>query len=230
MRLSELPEDTLPREKLIKRGRATLTDAELVALFLRTGVRGRNVLDIAGDMIAKASGIENLAQMDAQEMVKLAKGVGLAKASTLAAAFELGGRALSAHAKRKPLGSPILIYQFLQPYMQWETQEKIYVLLVDVKLRLITFKEVSVGTLNETLAHPREILRPAIVHNAYGFILAHNHPSGDPRPSDADHRLTETIKEAAAVFDIPLVDHIIVGKPSSRHAKAFYSYKESNLL
>ena len=137
---------------------------------------------MSSDLIQAAGSLDALAHMEATEITEICKGIGMAKASTLCAAFELGARALRETLARRPLNTPEDIYDYLTTAMRWKDKETVLVLLLDAQCRLIKPVEISTGTLNESIAHPRDILRPAIIHNAYGFILAHNHPSGNPAP------------------------------------------------
>lgn len=225
-----MPEEFLPREKLIARGRASLSHSELIALFLRTGIKGRNVLEVASDLITAAGSLEALARMDTRQIAGACKGIGLAKAATLAAAFELGARAMAEPSKSMTMNDPALVYDFLSSKTRWVSQEMVFVLMVDTRMNLIAWEEVTRGTLNESLVHPREILRPVLLNKAYGFILAHNHPSGDPSPSSADRELTRVMKEAGALMDVPLLDHVILGKPMENGRSPFYSFRKQREL
>ena len=228
-RIREIPESDRPREKLTTRGASSLTDAELIAIFLRTGTHERNVIDVAREVLGARGGLHALSRASVQELINSAKGIGPAKAAELAAVFEVGKRLARGPAKRPKLDTPQAVYELLAPEMWALDRERLYALLVDTKHRLIWMEIVSVGSLNESIAHPREILRPALIHSAYGFILAHNHPSGDPAASDADRRLTRRIHEAADLLRINLIDHIIVGTPEEGR-QPYFSFKENNLL
>lgn len=229
-RLQDLPREFFPRERLIDQGSQVLSNAELVALFLRTGIKGKNVLEVATDLLQAAGSLATLASMDCRQISNVCKGIGLAKASTLVAAFELGGRALRESVQNEPMNDPKKVYDYLYSRTAHLLQEKIYVLVLDTRMRLITCKEVSHGILNESLAHPREILRPVIVNNGHSFILAHNHPSGDPSPSSSDDELTQAIKSAGELLETPLLDHIILGKPSPSREMPYYSYRRARVL
>jgi DNA repair protein RadC len=228
-RIREIPEADRPREKLTARGASSLTDAELIAIFLRTGTHERNVIDVAREVLSARGGLHALSRASVQELINSAKGIGPAKAAELAAVFEVGKRLARGPGKRLKLNTPQAVYELLSPEMWTLDRERLYVLLVDTKHQLIWMEIVSVGSLNESIAHPREILRPALIHSAYGFILAHNHPSGDPAASDADRRLTRRIHEAADLLRINLIDHIIVGTPEEGR-QPYFSFKENNLL
>lgn len=223
--------DDLPREKLVRLGRVNLSNAELLAIFLRTGTRGKNVIELANELIYKAGNLESLGKMDAVEIIQLAKGIGNAKAATLAAVFELGSRAIREEVSKCKLDHPQYVYDLLITKTRWLTQETTYVILVDANLNLIKKIEISIGSLTETVAHPRDVLKPAIVHNAYGFIMAHNHPSGSANPSKADDVATNRLLEASLLLGIKFVDHIIIGKPGVQiSGMPYFSYKENNRI
>lgn len=229
-KIKDWPEDDRPREKLMRRGAGALTDAELLAIFLRTGTPGRSAIAVAAELIKAAGGsLTRLAPLTVNELRKLVKGVGPAKACELAAAFEVGQRLARQMAQSEPLATPAKIYEFMGPQLQSLPRESLRVVLLDTRHRLIHAEEISLGTLNESLAHPREILRPAISHGAYAFVLVHNHPSGDPTPSEADRALTRRIREAADLMQIHLLDHVIVGRERVG-APPYFSFKEHGLL
>lgn len=227
-KLQDLPSQSLPREKLIRQGRHSLNNAELLAIFLRMGIKGKNVLDMSSDLIHSAGSLDALAHMEAAEIADICKGIGMAKASTLCAAFELGARALRETLTRCPLHAPEDVYDYLMTSMRWKDKETVLVLLMDAKCRLIKPVDISSGTLNESIAHPRDILRPAVIHNAYGFILAHNHPSGNPAPSRTDDLLTERVRDSAKLLGVRFLDHIIIGKPTETTQRNYYSYNHPN--
>lgn len=229
-RLRDLCSEDLPREKLLRLGRGKLSNAELLAIFLRMGVPGKNVIQLSLELIAKAGSLEALARLDAEEIKGLCKGIGTAKAVTLAAVFELGGRAIKEEVSRRSLDKPEYVYDLIVTETRWLSQEMAYVLLVDASLNLIRKVDVSIGSLTEAIIHPRDVLKPAIVSNAYGFILAHNHPSGSVKPSKADDKTTSRLKEAASIVGIRFVDHVIVGKPGGYGEALFFSYKAEGLL
>lgn len=228
--IKDLPESERPREKLTERGANALSDAELLAIFLRTGTKGKGVVAVAAEMIAVAGGsLGRMAEMKAKQLRKLVKGVGPAKACELEAAFELGKRVARQRALSEPLATPEKIYEFMGPQLHGLTRESLRIVLLDTRHRLVHDEEISLGTINESLAHPREIFRPAISHGAYGFVLVHNHPSGDPTPSEADRALTRRIREAADLLQIHLLDHVIIGR-HREGAPAYFSFKEHGLL
>ena len=156
-KLQELPPQSLPREKLLRQGRHSLSNAELLAIFLRMGIKGKNVLDMSSDLIQSAGSLDALAHMEAAEIANICKGIGMAKAATLSAAFELGARALRETLSRQPIQTPEDVYDYLTTAMRWKEKETVLVLLLDTKCRLIKPVEISSGTLNESIAHPQRL-------------------------------------------------------------------------
>ena len=156
-------------------------------------------------------------------------GIGPAKAAELAAAFELGKRLSRGVAERPLLDSAAAIYAIFGAEFQARDRESLKVVLLDTKLRLLRMDDVALGSLNECVAHPREIFRPAIVHSAYALVLIHNHPSGDPSPSSADHRLTRQLVESAKLLQFVLLDHIIIGLPDGGR-NPYFSFREAGAL
>jgi DNA repair protein RadC len=226
--IRELPEQERPREKLASLGASALTDSELIAILLRTGMKGKNAVDLARQLVAQFGSLSALAKAAVSEIAKV-KGIGLAKAVQLAAAFGLGSRLAKESLVRMTLDRPELIYELLAPEMRQLVKESLRVVLLDTKLCLLRIEEISIGSLNECIAHPREILRPAVQHNAYAFILVHNHPSGDPTPSDADRRLTIRISEAAHLLQMQLFDHLIIGSPMEGRMP-YFSFREAGII
>jgi DNA repair protein RadC len=229
VRIRELPSDERPREKLMGRGPASLTDAELIAIFLRTGTRGKSAIALAGELLKNKGSLTGLSRCSAAEIAKRGSGIGLAKAANLAAACELGKRLARGGEERPVLDSAEAIYAAFSPEFHAMDREVVKAALLDTKLRLIRLENIALGSLNECVAHPREIFRPAIVHSAYAVILIHNHPSGDPAPSQADHRLTRQLREAAGLLQIQLLDHIIIGTPVGGRSP-YFSFREAGCL
>ncbi len=227
-KIRELPEQERPREKLTNLGANALSDSELIAILLRTGLPGANAVDVARQLLMRFGSLGQLARASVTELAEI-KGVGPAKAVQLAAAFGLATRLARETLARTPLDKPQLVYDLLGAEMRQLGKESLRAILLDTKLHLLRVEEISLGSLNECLAHPREILRPAILHSAYAFILAHNHPSGDPSPSEADRRLTLRIAEAARLLQLTFFDHIIVGAPSLDRP-AYFSFREAGIL
>ncbi len=226
--ISNLPIEQRPREKLVQLGAQTLSDAELIAIFLRTGIQGASAIEVAKNLIQKHGSLSQLGRLEAAEIAQ-EKGLGLAKASQLLACFELGARVAKEEIKTAKMDSPETIANFLQAILGHKRTETLLVLAVDRKLNLIRYQEVSSGDVSSTSAHPRDILRPVIVNQAEGFFLAHNHPSGDPTPSPADIKVTQNVAEAAKLMKINFHDHLIIGK-ASRHNDSYYSFSEAGRL
>ena len=228
LKIHELPEQERPREKLAAHGAAALSDSELIAILLRTGIPGANAVDIGRQLILQFGSLAALARASLTELAKT-KGVGRTKAVQLAAAFGLASRLAKESLTDTPLDTPAKIYELLGAEMRQLGKESLRVVLLDSKLRLLCVEQVSLGSLNECLAHPREILRPAVLHNAFAFILVHNHPSGDPTPSDADRRVTLRMAEAAKMLQVNFFDHVILGSPSAGHAP-YFSFREAGVI
>ncbi len=228
-RIQDLPTDDRPRERLLRLGPGALTDAELLALFINTGVRGENAIQVAQRLMRESGSLRQLARVSAPELAGV-RALGPAKAANLAAAFELGRRAEREWVKETPLNSPELVYRHVAAEMQALAHETVRVLLLNTRLHLMREERVFTGTVNETVAHPREILQPVIVHKAYGFTVVHNHPSGDPSPSEADRRLTRRLREAAELLGLVFLDHLIIGLPAEGRCQPYFSFKECGLL
>ena len=228
LKIQELPAQDRPREKLATLGAGALSDSELIAILLRTGMVGANAIDVARELLKKYQSLGGLSRCTVAELAKV-KGVGPAKAVQLAAAFGLATRLAREQLTKQKLDSPELVYDLLGTEMRALSRESLRVVLLDTKLQLMRTEEVSSGSLNESTAHPREIFRPAIIHSAYAVILVHNHPSGDPAPSDADHRLTRRLAEAATLLQIRLFDHIIIGTADNGR-RPYFSFREAGVI
>jgi DNA repair protein RadC len=228
MMIRDLPDTERPREKLAHLGAASLDNAELLALFLRTGVRGKSAIELGRDILQRFGSLHALGSAGL-EALRDTPGLGLAKACQLAAAFELGARAAREQSTSMPLDSPERLHEVYAPQLAWLGEERLVAALVDSRLNHLATVQVSSGTLTETSAHPREILRPAIVHKAFGFAILHNHPSGDPSPSAADIRFTKQVAGAAELVGIRFLDHVIIGRPHGGR-QPYYSFKEGGVL
>jgi DNA repair protein RadC len=227
-RIRELPRDERPREKLARHGGASLADSELLAILLRTGMRGLNVIELSRQLLARFGSLSALQRASVNELAAV-KGISLAKATQLAAAFELGNRLARERIARSQMDRPELVYDLLGQEMRALQRESLRVLLLDTRLHLLRIEEISLGSLNESIAHPREIFRPVFIHAAFAIVLVHNHPSGDPSPSDADHRLTRRLAEAARIMQITLLDHIIIGAPAEGR-RPYFSFREAGIV
>ena len=228
-RITDLPLSERPREKLHALGAERLDTAELIAILLRTGTGGRSAIEIGRDLLAQFQTIESLAAASVEELSAV-KGIGLAKAVQLKAAFALASRLPATREARPMLRTPRDVADRLREEMQHFEVEEFHVLLLDTKNRLIRDVKVSKGTLNASLVHPREVFREAIRAGAASVILVHNHPSGDPTPSGDDLRITRELVEAGRVLKIEVLDHIIVGKRDSGRTEDFTSLKEMGLI
>lgn len=224
--IRDMPQEMRPREKMLRLGAGALNDAELLALFLATGVKGRSAIEIGRDLIRKFGSLSALGGMPVGELAK-ERGVGVAKSSKLAAAFELGVRVARERVVTAVLDTPESIHSFFGPQMAHLPQEQVVVAMVDARLRHMGSAVVSVGTVSESSAHPREVLRPVITRGAYGFVLIHNHPSGDPSPSKADEVVTRRIADSAELLQVRLLDHIIIGRSASA---PYFSFREAGLI
>lgn len=230
LRLRELPAQDLPREKLMRHGRAALSDEELIALFLRTGLRGCNVLELSAKIKRSAGSLASLGTMEAAEIASLCKGIGPAKAATLAAVFELGQRAVKEQVLKLDMRNAETVYDYLASDLRFEEQECMVVLLLDAQHRLIRRVNIAKGSVAGVSCHPRDIFRSAIRYNASSIILAHNHPSGDPRPSKADRVLTEEIVKAGELLRIRVQDHVIIGSLAEGRSCPYFSFFQQNCL
>jgi DNA repair protein RadC len=228
-RIQDLPEEDRPRERLLRLGAGALSDAELLAIFINTGMKGENALQVAQRLLKEHGSLRNLSRIEAVELVDM-RGLGPAKAAHLAAAFELGRRAEQQEVREVPINTPELAYKFIGAEMQALSHESVRILLLNTRLCLMRHEELFRGTLDQSSAHPREIIHKVLIHKAYGFVLVHNHPSGDPSPSDADRRLTRRLKDAADLFNIHFVDHLIVGVPAEGRSQPYFSFRECGML
>lgn len=219
----EWPETERPRERLIKYGAEALSDAQLLAIVLRTGSNGKTVIDTAIELLQNFHGLRGLEEASISELKSL-RGIGTAKIAQIKASFEIGKRALREKAQEQIFNSAEVVYNYCFPKLNGLKKEVFITLLLDTKLKLIKEVKVSEGTLNQSLIHPREIFKEAVKESAYALILIHNHPSGDPTPSEQDIEITKKLKKASEILEIPILDHVIVGR--GRH----YSFKEKGIL
>ena len=210
MLLKDLPQEARPREKLLSRGAAALSDAELLALLLRSGIQGKNVLQLAQELVDRFGGVAGLLHTPA-EALKTVKGLGPAKRAELVAVLELARRALAQQLTQKPLfNTPQAVRDYLQLQLGGLHHEVFAVLFLDSQHRLISLVEMFRGTLTQTSVYPREVVKQALTLNASSVVLAHNHPSGTAQPSRADEALTHTLKAALALVDVRVLDHFVV--------------------
>lgn len=228
-RIQDIPVADRPRERLLRIGPEALSDAELLALFINVGIPGENAIQIAQRLLRTYTSLRHLARL-APAQLRSEKGVGPAKAALISAAFELGRRAENERLREIPLNTPEQIFDLVGPSMQHLQHEVVRVLLVNSRLNFIRQDQISQGSINESMAHPRDVLRPVILHAAYGFVMVHNHPSGDPSPSDADLRITRRVREAATILGLQFLDHIVIGQHSETRTVPYYSFREAGLL
>ena len=212
MTFKDLPLEMRPREKLVARGASALGDVELLALLLRTGLPGKNVLQLAQEVLDRFRGLAGLLSASLDDL-KTVKGLGgTAKRAELSAVLELARRAMAERLKeREVFESPDAVGLYLQMQMGARPHEVFAVMFLDVQHRLIAFEELFRGTLTHTSVYPREVVMRALQHHASAVVLAHNHPSGGVEPSRADELLTQTLKAALSLVDVRVLDHVIVG-------------------
>jgi DNA repair protein RadC len=210
MLLKDLPQDARPREKLLARGPGALSDAELLALLLRTGLPGKNALQMGQELLSTFGGVSGLLNTPAEALKKI-KGLGPAKRAEIVAVLELARRALASQLQEKPLfANPQAIRDYLQLQLGRREHEVFAVLFLDTQHRLIVLEEMFRGTLAQTSVYPREVVVRALDLNAASVVLAHNHPSGSAQASRADELITQTLKAALALVDVRVLDHFIV--------------------
>ena len=222
MKIKDLPKSDRPREKLIAKGAENLKDSELLAILLRTGTTGKNVIEIASQILSKYSK-KRLLQMTYNDLSKIS-GIDSAKATTLLAAFELSKRALEVNDTNLPVISDAKDAVAQLSDMRDLKKEHFVVLYLNAKDQLVHKETISMGTLNANLVHPREVFEPALKYSAAQIIAAHNHPSGDPKPSEDDIEVTKRLTEAGKMMGIEVMDHVIVSKNSH------FSFKEEKMI
>ena len=210
MLLKDLPQDARPREKLLARGPGALSDAELLALLLRTGLPGKNALQMGQELVDTFGGVAGLLSTPAEALKKI-KGLGPAKRAEIVAVLELSRRALASQLQQKTVfSSPQAIRDYLQLQLGNRNHEIFAVLFLDTNHRLIVLEEMFRGTLSQTSVYPREVVIRALALNAASVVLAHNHPSGNAQASRADEAITQALKAALALVDVRVLDHFIV--------------------
>jgi DNA repair protein RadC len=210
MGINDWPEAERPRERLIDKGAGALSDAELLAVLLRTGVAGRSAVDLARELLGRFGGLGGLLAARREEILEVA-GLGLAKYAELQAIQEIARRVLKEQmAERDALSSPRAVRDFLRLTLQGLESEVFIALFLDAQNRVITTEELFRGTLTQTSVYPREVVKHALRHNAAAVIFAHNHPSGIAEPSRADEALTQALKQSLALVDVKVLDHFVV--------------------
>jgi DNA repair protein RadC len=213
MAISDWPEAERPREKLLSLGPQALSDAELLAIFLRTGIAGCDAVELARRLVQEYGGLRQLLQADRRRFCAT-KGLGNAKYAQLQAVLELARRHLAENLLRSDaLKNPAETRRYLTARLRDYPYEVFACLFLDTRHRVISYEELFRGTIDGASVHPREVVRRALQHNAAALILAHNHPSGIAEPSEADRRITTRLQDALALVDIRVLDHIVIGDP-----------------
>lgn len=226
MRLKDQPASERPRERLAAHGAEALSQAELLAILLRTGLKGLNALAIAQQLVQKYGSLRTLAQASLDEL-QTVKGIGPDKAVTLTAAFSLARKMAEELRWEAPLlDSPEAVAQLMREDSLMRQVETFQVLLLNTRRRLIEVVKISDGTLDTLLVHPREVFRPAIIANAAAIILTHNHPSGEVIPSEADIKVTRDLIRAGQLLKIEVLDHVVLGHPTHERPKDYASMRE----
>src|SRR5881628_3137988 len=210
MAITDWPVKERPRERLLALGAASLADAELLAILLRTGIKGKTAVDLARQLLGRFGSVGGLLDAGSTNLTET-PGLGSAKLAQLRAALELARRALKEElASRDALSSPRAVRDYLRLVLAGREQEVFVILLLDAQHRVIASEELFRGTLTQTSVYPREVVKCALKHNAAGVIFAHNHPSGVAEPSRADELLTQTLKQALSLVEIKMLDHFVV--------------------
>ncbi len=211
MKVKELPLDDRPREKLLLRGSQSLSDAELISILLRTGKKGKTVIQMGQELITKHKNLAVLASLSSEALQEV-EGIGKDKAATLVAAFEISRR-VSSQSKQifnKKITSPKEVAEFFIPLLIDEVKERFIVVCLNSANKIITYDVISIGNLNTSIVHPREVFKKAIENNSASIILIHNHPSGNAEPSVEDISITKKLVEAGKIMDIQVFDHLII--------------------
>ncbi|MBC8344647.1 MAG: DNA repair protein RadC [Candidatus Marinimicrobia bacterium] len=222
MKIKDLPKHKRPREKLIEKGAENLSDAELLAILIRTGRSGKSALDIARETLKKYT-LSKLLAISKDELTSI-KGLEVTKAITIKAALELGSRAVGSFNESLPILDSVKSTVAQLADLRGKQKEYFKVLYLNARKQLLFKETISIGTLTETLVHPREVFEPAIRHLASAIILAHNHPSKNTDISDEDIKLTEKLIQSGAILDIDVIDHIIITDDG------YVSFKEKGIL
>jgi len=228
--IRDLPDSEKPRERLMRVGPDAMKTSELVAILLRTGMKGVSVIQVAEQMLAKFNSLEKLSRASVADLRQV-KGVGRDKAVTLVAAFALARQMARELQQESPtLDNPEAVVALLREENRQYQVEQFTVLLLNTRRKLISVEKISQGTLDTILVHPREVFKSAISANASAIVLVHNHPSGDPTPSESDIKVTRDLVRAGQVLKIEVLDHVIIGRPSNRRDKEYSSLRELGYL
>ena len=226
LRLKDQPVSERPRERLVEHGADALSHAELIAILLRTGLKGANAVEIGRQLLQKFDTLRALARASVEEL-RSVKGIGRDKAVTLMAAFALARKMAEELQRESPvLDNPGNVVRLLRENNLVKNVETLQVLLLNTRRRLIRVAEITDGTLDTLLVHPREVFKAAIAANAAAVVLAHNHPSGDPTPSEADIKVTRDLIRAGQLLKIDVLDHVIIGRATPERSKDYASLRE----
>jgi DNA repair protein RadC len=225
-RLKDQPASERPRERLVEKGPDALSHAELVAILLRTGLKGANAVEIGKELLAKYGSLQALARASLEDL-QTVKGIGRDKAVTLAAAFTLARKMAEELRREAPvLDTPEAVANLMREDLRLRNAETFQILLLNTRRRLIGVVKVSDGTLDTILVHPREVFKPAIAANAAAVVLLHNHPSGEATPSEADIKVTRDLIRAGQLLKIEVLDHLILGRATEERPKDYVSLRE----
>ena len=225
-RIKDQPASQRPRERLVERGADALSHAELIAILLRTGLKGANAVEIGGQLMNKYRTLQALARASVDDLRQV-KGIGRDKAVTLVAGFALARKMAEELRMESPvLETPEAVADLLREDSRLRPVETFQIILLNTRRRLIRIEPVSQGTLDTLLVHPREVFRAAIAANAAAVVLAHNHPSGDPTPSEADIKVTRDLIRAGQLLKIEVLDHVIIGRATPERPKDYASLRE----
>jgi len=224
--IKDMPDHERPRERLAEKGADALTNAELMAILLRTGLKGCSALQVGAQLVHKFGTLSNLARASLDELRQV-KGIGRDKAIALKAAFTLAKRMAEELRRDDPiLDTPERVADWLREANRLYNVEQLQIILLNTRKKLIRIEQLSQGTLDSILVHPREVFKSAITANAAAVVLAHNHPSGDPTPSEQDIKVTRDLIRAGQLLKIEVVDHVILGKPTEGRARDYVSLRE----
>ena len=221
--IREMPAEERPRERLMRYGPEALRTAELLAIILRVGSARGSAISLADQLLSHFGSLRAVAKATVEELSAV-RGIGVAKAAQVKAAFELGKRLATAAEQRPLVNRPELAANLVMEDLRYRDKEHFEALLLDTRNQCIAIRPVSIGSLNSNVAHPREIFKEAVSHSANAMIVAHNHPSGDPTPSEEDKALTRRLVEAGKVMGIDVLDHLIIGDGR------WLSFKEKGLM
>ena len=228
-KIPDLPKQERPRERLARLGAGALSDAELLAIFLRTGVTGSSAIEVGRKLLQKHGSLNALGGLSVQQLSE-EHGLGPAKAAQMMAAFELGARCAREKMLGVPMNSADAIHEAMAPRLAHERNEHVLIILLDSKLRATRTIELSRGNADTALCEPRDVLHHVLINAASSFVLVHNHPSGDPGPSRQDLILTKKIRDACEVMRIRFVDHVIIGRLSEGECSPYYTFAGAGVL